>query len=223
MRCYNIEYQNEYGLELSGVVEIEDADEDFITEDELKEMGLEKTYGFMLYTAKVKRECKKWIAKIPEGKTSIKCTNVELIEALKRNFLDRSTSIQMLLGKNYVGVTRSGPVFKLKPKELNSKGKKVTRAPRLSDWFKLMDLAKIGLAANHIFISGGTLSKEVPDRLKTLTSLKKIVRWYDMENANKTISEYYNERHATEEQMSVIKRMWWKPELVVDFKAGKKK
>lgn len=222
MKCYDIIEQNAYGIKLSRVVQLEDVGDEFITVDEMKEMGLDVKVGFQLYERKAKAAINRWIKKIPSGKTSIKCTDEDLIEALRLYFLDYSCGISDILeiqrGKGTV--VRSGNVFKLKPKiKTTVKGK---RDPRVSDWFKLMDLAKTGLAANHIFISGGTLSKEVPDRQQTLLSLKKVVRWCDMVAANKTISEYYNERHATEEQMSVIKRMWWRPELVVDFKTGRK-
>ena len=221
MKCYNIEHQNEYGIELSRVVDLEDVGDEFLTQAELDDMGLERTYGFMLYTAKVRRECKKWIAKIPEGKTSIKCTDVELIDALKRNFLDRSTSMQMILGKKYVGVTRSGSIFKRKPKTIPPKG--LTRAPRMSDWFKLMNLAQEALAASGIYISGGKLSKDVPDRKQTLTSLKKIIRWDDMVAANKEgwYNSYYENVTATKEEMKLIKNMWRKSELVVKFNKRK--
>ncbi len=219
MKCYDIIEQNTYGIKLSRVVQLEDVGDEFITADEMKEMGLDAKVGFQLYERKAKAAINRWIKKIPSGKTSIKCTDEDLIEALRLYFLDYSCGISDILeiqrGKGTI--VRSGNVFRLKPKAKTLvKGK---RDPRMNDWFKLMNLAQEGLAANGIYISGGKISKDVPDRKQTLLSLKKVVRWYDMVAANKSgwYNQYYDRIRATKEEMYIIKRMWWKPELVVDF------
>ena len=216
MHCYNIEHQSEYGIELSYVKNIEDAGEEFFTEAEVKEMDLHRTNGFSLQTAKVTRILKKLINDRPKGAMTVKIADPQLVDALKRHWLDNCEGINDILSRD--DLTRSGPTIKIKSPKAIPKG--FTRNPTRNDFFKLMWLAGVALESYGIFQDG--LAKDVPDRKHTLTSLKRILRWNDMVDANKTgwYSDYSHKR-ATKEEMKIIKRMWWNPELVVDFKRNK--
>lgn len=217
MRCYNIEDQNKYFFNLSRAVELEDADENFITEDELKEMGISSYYsGLTMFETKIKREIRKWVKKIPPG-GSVTCTDDELIEVLKQYFAQSGGGVADMLNQDrgqVGGVIRSGNKFKLRAEIKNAK--KAKRTYRKSDWYKLMQLARsvlkeIGLSTDGI---------DVPDPFLTLTSIKKIVSWSKMEEANKRgwYDSYYYKKHATKEEMAMVKTMWQKPDLVNKFK-----
>ncbi len=217
MKCYNIENQNDYFMQLSDSVEIEDAGDCFITEAEMKEMGLSRTYyGFVLYTKKVKAAIKMWTKQIPPGGKSVVCDDDDLIEALKEYFSVFSEGIADILGqRGKFGFARSGNKFMVKATAKPKKKANGKKDLRKTDWFKLMNLAEVALGNHGMYC---TLSKDVPDRLKTLTSLKRIIRWYDMVDANKTgWWNYDGRKKATKEDMQMVKRMWWKPELVVDI------
>ncbi len=220
MKCYNIEDQNKYFFQLSGAVELEDADDEFLTEAEMKEMNISRNYsGFTMFDSKIKREVKKWVGQIPKG-GSVKCTDEELIEVLKKYFTDCACGVSDILGEDrgqVGGVLRSGNKFKLRG--ITKAKVKAKRVPCKTDWFKLMVLTKVALNGYGLCVEG----LDVPDRHLTLLSAKKIVRWYDIVAANKKgwYNSYYEKKHATKEDMAIVRKMWWKPELVIDF--GKKK
>lgn len=223
MKCYNIENQNDYFMKLSKSVDIEDAGDCFITEAEMKEMGLSTTYyGLVLYKKKAKAAIRMWIKQIQPGEKSVVCCDDELIEALKEYFSVYSEGIADILGqRGKLGFVRSGNKFMIKAKTKPKKVVNSKKTLRKTDWFKLMNLVEVALGHNGIHC---TLTKDVSDRLQTLTSVKKIIRWYDMVAANKTgWYNYDGYKKATKEEMQMVKRMWWKPELVVDIVKRKKK
>ena len=220
MKCHNIEDQNKYFFNLSKAVELEDADDEFITEDELKDMGIRYQYGgFTMFEAKIKREIKKWVKQIPTGGT-VTCTDDELIEVLKQYHSQCGGGVADMLDQQrgkVGGVQRAGNKFKLRGKA--KVGKKAKRNLLKTDWFKLMHIAKVALNEYGLCIDG----IDVPDRHLTLRSIKKVVRWCDMVDASKKgwyDSQYYKQ-HANKEDMAMVRRMWFKPEIVTDF--GRKK
>lgn len=88
MRMFNVDTTNKYLLTIEEIKDLENAGDDFTTEEELREMlGLaEGDYLSMMRFHPNKKliatEVAAWMAKIPEGKKSVACTDAVLIEAL---------------------------------------------------------------------------------------------------------------------------------------------
>ena len=83
---FDIVTQTEYMIELNPIENIEDCGDDFLTREEVEEMGLASyMYGSCkrLMKTKVTAKLASYLADIPKGKKSIIIKEDDLIEALK--------------------------------------------------------------------------------------------------------------------------------------------
>jgi len=86
MRIYDVESQTKYHIKLTEIDNIEDAGEHFVTEDELKEMGIDARYGVSTwrpttFDKKIKAELNRLVKKINKSSAnSCKIDDDELVE-----------------------------------------------------------------------------------------------------------------------------------------------
>lgn len=212
---YNILERNKYGMRLEYVDNIEDVQDDFLTKDELRELGIGKNSTFLnsdlwcTFDAKIKRAVISWTKKIPKGKKSIKCTDSDLITVLT----DQTYYGYALSDFGVTGFGRSGDRFLVKPP------KKPQTEIKRTDWYKLVDLAGLALRYHAIRIRGDLVKTEPGEMVKMLQSLQKILSWSDIVKANEEMKEWYHDTSADEFKLSMIKKIWTTPTLLNRFEA----
>lgn len=86
-KLFEIESQTDYAITITRIENIEDCGDNFITEEELRDMGITGLYFSDTETrvlrAKIRSELQALIAAIPKGKKSIIIPNADLVQALK--------------------------------------------------------------------------------------------------------------------------------------------
>ena len=92
MRLFTIESESPYYIKLEQIRDIEEAGDDFVTEDELRDMlglgegGYISTYGVMLKRAKIEEKLNELKAQMKEkGKKSIIIEDEEFVEFFRTN------------------------------------------------------------------------------------------------------------------------------------------
>ena len=90
-KIFAIEAQSKYHIEVSRIENIEDAPEDFITKDELTELGVDAQYGGTRYfNSKIKKAMNEVLASIKPGKKSAIIKDEDLLECLKESYYSAS-------------------------------------------------------------------------------------------------------------------------------------
>lgn len=84
MKIYDVEHQSKYGIQLTQVRNIEDAGDHFVTEDDLKEMGITNMWGgHQLFKTKIIDEINRLLSTIKEGRKSCIIDDEDLVDILK--------------------------------------------------------------------------------------------------------------------------------------------
>ena len=90
-KIFEVEAQTKYHIEISTIENIEDAPEDFITADELTELGITAQYGGTRYfDSKIKKAMNQVLASIKDGKKSAIIKDDDLLECLKESYYSAS-------------------------------------------------------------------------------------------------------------------------------------
>jgi len=222
---YNIIQQNKYGMEIERVENIEDAGDDFITEDEADELALDVRVRYKhhsdedvptlwsTFDHRISDAILGWVKEAKaQGKKGIVCTDEDLIQVLTDQVWHGFFVGYYCAFKDFAKVTRTGNRFNI----TTPRAKKAQTKPKRNDWFKLVDLARRALSFHCIEINYGSLSKTFKDDSKKVTmvkSIKKIVTWKDMVKANNEMKKYYKSEGVEPHQLSMIKKIWDKPSI----------
>ena len=165
---YNIEEQSEYHIKLMKLENLEDAGEEFITSEELKEMGIDRIYGTggtKHFDSKITTTLSGILTSIKPGKKSAIIKDEILVDVLKgshypvSNWVDGTRRVGNRLFKGAVKVEQSIPTF--------------------TDWKSLVTNCvwylrntydvDLSITANH------------SDRIKTIEMFKATFSWEDLE------------------------------------------
>jgi hypothetical protein len=192
MEVYEILEQTPYGITLSKCA-IEDAGDEFFTAEEVNEMGL-YTYdhgSMQIRKQAVKSAVEEWLTKIPEGKKSIKCTDTQLISAIKSGGWSISDFVK--------NTRRVGDRISYhKPTEKT----RVLKAGDVNCLFNIID-QMIGSECIEIKCIG-----KVVDKLAVLPILKKLVSWEDIVAEGESTAEKTYWARLDQEQLDLLKPLW---------------
>lgn len=93
MRYFEVESRSEYYISYKEV-ELEECGDDFMDEDEMRELGLSTCRSSSVFKNKIKNKLEEYMGRIAEGKKSIKIDDQELIQVMKDEYI----SVSELLG-----------------------------------------------------------------------------------------------------------------------------
>ncbi len=160
---FAIEAQTKYHIEIKTIKNIEDAPEDFITEDELTELGITAHYsGSRYFNSKIKTAMNEVLASIKDGKKSAIIKDEDLLECLKESYHPASS---------WVPNTRrvGNRLFK----GVNKKAEQTV--PSFKNWRQLVYACN-----NYLRKTYGVdmnISANNSDRLKTIDMYKILINW----------------------------------------------
>jgi len=166
-KYFEVESQSQYMIELNVVHNIEDVADDFLTEDEVKEMGL-NTYGSKQYfTERMEAALVLVKQSIKPGKKSAIIKDNELLEALKNNY--RSC------GQYLANTRRVGNRLFYYPQGTAA----LQEAPSYKNW---KSLVATGIRfINHTYDTKLDINLPNSDRVKTFEMLQKVFTWEELE------------------------------------------
>lgn len=180
IQMYNVDNSNKYLLKVKQIENLEDAGDDFTTEEELREMlGLkarDHLYAHAITPNKnlIAKELAMWKANIPKGKKSVVCTDVLLIEALKECF-----EMGFMLNYFFDGLRRSDNKFTLKADKKERKTNK-------NDYSRLLNLMVWSINTDQKYTLD--LKYTAYDRSGSLALLKKLITWEEI-NFTKAVTD----------------------------------
>lgn len=160
---YEAVQQTTYLIDLKRITNIEDCPEDFLTETELKEMGLHDHGGKQYFSNKIKNALIEVKASIKPGKKSAIIKDVELLETLKTSYQSCGYFLE--------NTRRVGDRLFYYPQGTA----KVQTEPKYADWKNLM-WACLRMMNNEY----GTcfdINVNRSDRVKTIEMYKKLFTW----------------------------------------------
>lgn len=194
MQMYTIDDSNKYLLRVNKIQNIEDAGDDFSTEEELREiLGLTEDEPFYHRAVTpneklIAEELASWVAKIPKDGKSIICTDEVLLEALKE-----VSTWGYAASKYLPGIRRVGNRL--------SYSEKPTRRTNKKDYAWLINQMV------HTAHSGKRFRLEMKytaeDRSGSLALMKKLMTWEEIDwSAN-----------CTEEDKKHMREIWDNPTM----------
>ena len=186
---YNVEEQSQYHIKLVKLENLEDAGDEFMTEDELKEIGIENLYGrneTKHFNSKITDELNRILSSIKPGKKSAIIKDDILVEVLKGSYYPVS---------NWVDNTRrvGNRLFKAASKPEQS-------VPSFTNWKQL-----VNASINHLCNTYGaklSINLSESNRVETIDLVKKAIDWEDL-SAVLEESSYYDD-----EEIKWYKLMW---------------
>lgn len=195
MKMFTVDTSNRYLLRIKKIEAIEDAGDDFTTEEELRELlGLgEHDYlsprEVQPNDALIKQEVAAWKAKIPAGSKSIVCTDIMLVETL-RELATWSIPISSFVQ----GLRRLDNKFIL----ADTKVRKVNK----NDYARLINLmvGTINIGKKYNL----EIKYYIYDRVGTLELLKKLLTWEEIA---------WDRFQATEEDKALMRQIWDNPAM----------
>lgn len=209
MQVYDIVSQTAYGIELQ-YVDIEDAGDEFLTNEEVDEMGIHQWDGYQPNKSAIISAIEGWVAQIPEGKKSIKCTDAALIEALMSGDVPISWYVSGLrrVGDRISKHTPSADGARvLKPKDL---GNFIYRIERYyHDTF------------GHV--GGLRLDSSRGKKYEMIPMLKRLITWEEFIEHNSTLDDQLHRSSMDQEILDLIKPLWDNPEIGPTMFPEKKK
>ncbi len=191
MSYYEVESQSQYMIELTCVENIEDVADDFLTEEEVKEMGLSLYGSTQYFSDRIEAALILVKQSIKPGKKSAIIKDNELLEALKNNYHS--------CGQYLTNTRRVGNRLFYYPQGTA----KIQEVPSYKNWKSL--------AANGIRYMNDTydivLDLNLPnsDRVKTVEMLQKVCTWEELEEYWADEDRYYT---PDEDTLPWLKMMW---------------
>lgn len=185
---YNIEEQSDYHIKLTKLENLEDAGEDFITEDELKEMGIEHIYssGTKHFDSKITTALSGILTSIKPGKKSAIIKDDLLVQLLKDSYYPVSNWID---GTRRVG----NRLFK-------GADKVEQAAPTFTNWKDFVNNCVWYL--HNTYEVDIRINSSSSDRIKTIDMFKATFSWEDIE-------AYIQEGHdGFIDELKWYKMMW---------------
>lgn len=197
---FEVESQSQYMIDLNCVENLEDVADDFLTEDEVKEMGLRTYGGSQYFTDRIEAALIEVKQSIKPGKKSAIIKDNDLLEALKNNH--RSC------GDYLTNTRRVGNRLFYYPQGTA----KIQTVPTYKNWKKLVSGAFSFM--NNEDEYGTMLDINLPnsDRVKTVRLIKKIYTWEEMVAYWESDICYYYTPDADE--LAWIKMMWEDEETI---------
>jgi len=194
---FEVEEQSEYMIKLNCVNNIEDVADDFLTEDEVKEMGLNTYGGKQYFTERIEAALVLVKQSIKPGKKSAIIKDELLLEALKNNY--RSC------GHYLTNTRRVGNRLFYYPQGT----KALQTAPSFKNWKQLVTNGQ--RLMNRTYETRIDFNLSQSDRLKTIELLRKVFTWEDFETFWADANCHY---HPDDEATSWIKMMWEDSETI---------
>lgn len=186
-QIFAIEAQTKYHIEIQTIKNIEDAPEDFITEDELTELGITAHYsGSRYFNSKIKTAMNEVLASIKDGKKSAIIKDEDLLECLKESYHPASS---------WVPNTRrvGNRLFK-------GNVKKEQTVPSFKNWRQLV------YACNNYLCSTFNVDLIVnaskSDRVTTIDMYKLLIDWETFESYLSRVSGF------DDDDIKWYKMMW---------------
>ena len=192
-KIFAIEAQTKYHIEIVGIKNLEDAPEDFITKDELTELGIDTHYdGTRYFDSKIKKAMNQILASIKPGKKSAIIKDEELLECLTESYFPAS---------HWVSNTRrvGNRIFK-------GTVKKEQTVPSFKNWRALVYACNIHLCQTYNVDMN--ISANNSDRVKTIDMYKMLINWNDFEVMLNDSNQY------DEEAVKWFKTMWEDSETI---------
>ena len=195
---FEIVEQNTYSITIQKIDNIEDCGDEFITKEELEELGVDHCWsGTRLFNNKIKNKIQEYLSQIPKDKKSIKIDDNELIEVLKDSYNPISYFVP--------NTRRVGDrLYKH-----NTKDKTQTKV-LFKDWKSLMMLFIKTLWWKYEVEIDIKLSNK--KRQECVIQFKKMIDW-------ESIIEYNNSREhysLNEDKLIWVKKLYDDPTLIKD-------
>lgn len=192
-KIFEVEAQTKYHIEISRVENIEDAPEDFITEDELKELGITAHYsGTRYFDSKIKTAMNQVLASIKDGKKSAIIKDEDLLECLKESYYSAS---------HWVPNTR-----RVGKRLFKGVVKKERTVPSFKNWRCLVYACNIYLC--NLYGTDMNISANNSHRTKTIDMYKLLINWNDLEVVLNKSSDH------DEDDVKWYKMMWEDSETI---------
>ena len=199
-KYYEVESQSEYKIELNVVSNIEDVADDFLTEEEVTEMGL-NLYGSTQYFSDRMTAALVLVKQsIKPGKKSAIIKDNELLEALKNNC--RSC------GDYLENTRRVGNRLFYYPEGTG----KIQTVPSYRDWKKLVAGAFSFMNNEDEYDTSIDINLPRSNRVKTVELIQKVYTWEELEVHWDSEDCYYYKPDADEKAW--IKMMWEDSETI---------
>ncbi len=186
-KIFEIESQSRYRIKISTLENLEDAGEDFITEEELTELGITQHYGGTRYfDSKIKTALNEVLSSIKDGKKSGLIKDDDLVECLKESYYPVS---------HWVTRTRrvGNRLFK-------GTAKKEQEVPSFANWKQLVEACNSYLS--NKYDTDMNINPNQSDRVKTIDMYKLSVDWDGLE-VHFTEGSYYDD-----DNIKWYKSMW---------------
>lgn len=204
---YDIVTQTEFMIELKPVDNIEDCGDDFLTREEVEEMGC-GGYSYShkrLMVNKVKARLASYLADIPKGKKSIIIKEDDLIEALKAT----DTFVSDLIPNT----RRTGNrLFKHTKAE-----KKPQSEVTYKNWTSLIYMFQSYFRKSKVYLD---VKMTDTDRVNTIAMLKKMATFDELKKMADE-SSYYN-FDESDDELKWIEKLYNDPSLAPLPKSKKK-
>lgn len=197
-KVYDVIEQTDYIIVLNPTENIEECGDVFLTEEEVKEMGLDYVYSwsnstYLIRTA-AKQKLMEYYSSIPKNKKSCIIRDENLIDALKKTDTPVSTLID---GTRRVG----NRLFKHTSAE-----KKEQTEVKYRDFTSLCVLIERCLSNKGIHIDIKTT--QIRQRRDTIKLFKKVTTWKELEDFNSSEDNHY---HYSESNLTWMKRAFEHP------------
>jgi len=178
MKLFNVDSSNKYIFRIQEIKSIEDAGDDFTTQDELNEMlGNAKTNQYFSSVTMrkdlISNELAAWKAKLVNGRKSIVCTDSDLIAALKeyspRSISDYLSSLRI---SDYLpGLRRVGDRLCLHEKATKAVTSK-------SDFSKLVNVVHHTVNKMGKFVFKMSYCNQ--DKVNSIALFKRMFKWEEL-------------------------------------------
>ena len=187
-KIFAIEAQTKYHIEIKTIKNLEDAPEDFITEEELTELGVTSMYGGTRYfNSKIKTAMNLVLASIKDGKKSAIIKDDDLLEMMKESYHSASSWIpntRRVGNRLFKGINK----------------KKEQTIPSFTNWRQMV------YACNNYLCSTFKVDLNVnankSDRVTTIDMYKLSIDWESFESYISESSQY------DEDDIKWYKMMW---------------
>jgi hypothetical protein len=200
-QIFEIEDQSKYHITISGLDNLEDAGEDFITKEELTEMGITQHYGGTRhFDSKIKTALNQVLASIKPGKKSAIIKDEDLLDMMKTTYYPASHWIK--------NVRRVGNrLFK-------GSAKKEQAVPSFSNWKSLV------YACNQFLCNEYSVDMNInpgkSDRSDTINMYRTLLDW------ERDLKDWFDEGSCyIEEDVKWYKMMWEDSETIPQIKSSK--
>ena len=205
-RIFEIISQTKYKIEVSEIENIEDCGDEFLTEEEMDELGI-STYGAVqFFTKKIKDELLRLKATVRDGKKSTKITDQVFLEALK-DAHNYGSSVSCFL-ENTRRVGDRVTFVSRKPK--------VQTKVQVKDWRWLLNTSELLVSERYNVVF--KINRNESDKKGSVDLVKKLVTWEELEEYNNNDDDetrsYWFEK-LDESDLKWCKDLYENPELIV--------